>query len=117
MTNLGFLVFYVLALPLTYILPYFGSNSLFAHGLTSAAFRGQSTTFMMIWTVLHLACYGVMIWAAVMRGPYINKKTLWAFPVLALAFDFIPLISSIPLVPTVFHVIALVTAINAVEVD
>lgn len=109
MNRLNFLLLYGLALPLTYVLPYFGSNSLLATigtgGLT------------LIGTLVHLLCFGVMIIAAVTRGPVIGKSALWAFPVIALIFDFVPLLSAIPFVPTVMHVIALVIGLANEEVS
>lgn len=100
MTQLGFLVFYLVAMVPTYILPYFGSNSLLA------ALSTMGIT--LLFSVVHIACFVVMIWAAYLRGPVVGKRFLWAFPLAAMFFDLVPGLSLVPLVPTVMHAIALI---------
>lgn len=100
MTRLTFLIAYLAALPLTYVLPYFGSNSI----LAAVGTLGIS----LVGTLVHLACFAVMLCVAFQRGKAISRPLLWALPAGALCFDFIPLLSLIPLVPTVFHAAALV---------
>jgi len=107
MSRAAFLIAYIAALPLTYILPYFGSNSIIA-----AAGTGGLT---LLGTFVHLLCFLVLIVATVMRGPSIGKASLWVFPVIAGIFDFVPLLSLIPFVPTAMHAMALVTGANATE--
>lgn len=105
MNKSTFLVIYILALPLTYVLPYFGSNSFMA------AFSTGGIT--LLGTAVHLACFGAMGFAALMRGDAVKKGWLVALPAGALFFDFMPLLSAIPLIPTAFHVAAL--AVGAEE--
>ena len=107
MSRAAFLIAYIAALPLTYILPYFGSNSIIA-----AAGTGGLT---LLGTFVHMLCFLVLIIVAAMRGPAIGKPFLWAFPVIAGVFDFVPVLSWIPFVPTAMHAMALVTGANAVE--
>lgn len=104
MTRSKFALLYGLALPLTYILPYFGSNSL----LTALASFG----FSLGGTIMHLACFGVMFYAARERGRAANLPWLQNLPLAALAFDMLPILTSIPLVPTVLHGIALYRGID-----
>jgi hypothetical protein len=109
MTQAGFLVFYLIALIPTYILPYFGSNSLIA----AFATFGLTAVF----SALHAACFVVMIWAAFMRGPIIGRQFLWALPMGALFFDLVPGLNWIPLVPTVLHLVALFIGTMTKDLD
>ncbi len=105
MTHLGFLLLYLLAMLPTYILPYFGSNSV----LIQAALMSETNTSLgLMGTVLHLGALVALIFLAWARGQVNGKRALIVFPIVAAAFDMLPVLSAIPLVPTVLHVIALV---------
>lgn len=105
MTRTGFLLFYLLAMLPTYLLPYFGSNSVLAQ---TALAVNTGTTLGLMGTVLHIGALVALIYLAWARGAYNGKSLITVFPVVAAVFDMVPLLSAIPLVPTVLHVIALV---------
>lgn len=96
-----FFIAYAVTLIPTYVLPYFGSNSLMVNGILSAS-GGMPAPFW--W---HISCYAVLIFVAFIRGARISRLWLSAFPVLAAIFDLLPVINNIPLVPTVFNLAAL----------
>lgn len=104
MPSIGFLLVYLLGMIPTYILPYFGSNSFFAQ-MWSGVFTGG---LLLVGTICHLGALAVCIYAAWARGQINGSKALVALPVVATVFDFVPVLSAIPLVPTVMHIIALV---------
>ena len=87
----------------TYVLPYFGSNSV-AMGVIGAAV-GLGMTPM--WWV-HVWCLTMLALIASIRGKTNGKSYLLIFPTIGGLFDITPLLSIIPLVPTVMHLIAIV---------
>lgn len=98
------LLYLVLMIP-TYILPYMGSNSLIAaQGVSSGALSAGPF-------ILHLSTMVLLIVITYFRGGIIGKKWLLIFPILAAVFDFIPVLSSIPLVPTVMHLLAIILGV------
>ena len=98
-----YMLLYLPVMALTYVLPYFGSNSLLAMGLT------QGLT--MIWSILHVAALMWLTYISFKRGEIIQKKWLWYIPLLAGFFDLAPILSSIPFVPTLLHLMTLVLGI------
>ncbi len=112
MSNLKFLVGYLTLIIPTYVLPYFGSNSLIVNGLTTAAGWGPTP---MWWA--HVWCIAMLIIITQARGHSIAKSFLPAFPLAAGIFDLVPLLSSIPLVPTVMHIIAIAISINGARTN
>lgn len=100
------LVYLVLAVP-TYVLPYFGSNSSVLNVAGAALGAGALPQFWFHLTALYLIV--VVVW---MRGGHIGKPWLTIFPVLAGIFDMVPGFSVLPLLPTTFHVLALVMGVS-----
>jgi uncharacterized membrane protein (GlpM family) len=96
-----FFIAYAVTLIPTYVLPYFGSNSLLVNGIASDI-GGMPVQFW--W---HISCYAVLIFLAFIRGARISRLWLATFPVIAAIFDLLPVINNIPLVPTVFNAAAL----------
>ncbi len=96
-----FFIAYAVTLIPTYVLPYFGSNSLLVNGLASGA-GGMPVQFW--W---HISCYAVLMFLAFIRGARISRVWLVAFPLLSAIFDLMPVINNIPLAPTVFSIAAL----------
>lgn len=94
----------------TYILPYVGSNSSIINATGAANGFGISPAF---W--LHLASLIVLVVVAWFRGVNIDKKWLIIFPILALVFDLTPVLSSIPLIPTVMHLFAIILGVVAAK--
>jgi hypothetical protein len=101
-----YMVAYLLFMLPTYILPYFGSNS----SLINAMGMGMGLGFPPQWWA-HAWSLVMLAMIAWVRGGWIGKSYLPIFPVLAGVFDMFPILSAIPLVPTVFHVVALIVGV------
>lgn len=103
MKKTNFVLLYLLCLIPTYILPYFGSNSIVAAtGTLGLTFFG---------TVFHVIFLGVMILLAHKREKATTINYLILFPILAGVFDMTPVLSIIPLIPTIFHLLAIVIGV------
>lgn len=100
------IVYLIVAIP-TYVLPYFGSNSSVLNVFGAATGLGALPQF---W--FHLVALYLLVVVAWIRGGFIGKQWLSIFPVLAAIFDMVPGFSVIPLLPTIFHVLALVLGVN-----
>ncbi|WP_027188362.1 hypothetical protein [Desulfovibrio cuneatus] len=99
--GLCFFLLYMLFLLPTYMLPYLGSTS--SLSILSAAASGNMNPIL----ALHFTCMVGLVVTTGLRGYAIKHLWLLIFPLLAMAFEFIPLINWIPLVPTVLHAITL----------
>ncbi len=101
---------YLLLMIPTYVLPYFGSNSLLANGLGAALGHGPMPQWWLhAWALVMLVLLGHV------RGQLVGKRYLIAFPLVAAVFDMVPGLSIIPMVPTVMHALAVILgAINPV---
>jgi len=102
-----FVIVYIIFMLPTYFLPYVGSNSLILHGIDAAA----KTQLLNVPFWLHLGSMlilGFLTWA---RGAYVSKGWLIIFPILAMVFDFVPGLSSIPLIPTVMHLLTIILGV------
>lgn len=106
-TTAYFIALYVAVLTMTYILPYFGSNSLLALGLTNGL------TFL--WSILHLTALVFLVFITFKRARFVNKEWLWYLPLTAAFFDMLPVLSSIPFIPTLFHLGTLAAVIVYAE--
>jgi len=105
-----FVIIYIVFMVPTYILPYLGSNSLVAVS-TAAAEKGVNLV-----TWLHLGSLVILMVITWLRSSYIDKKWLIIFPILATAFDFIPVLNYIPFVPTIMHLLAIILGVAGVKV-
>lgn len=101
-----FVISYLVFMFPTYLLPYLGSNSASLNSLGVAADAGMSPMF--IYHFGALVSLMVLTW---FRGVFIDKKWLLIFPFLAAAFDLLPLLRMIPLVPTVMHLLAIILGV------
>ncbi len=101
-----FVILYVLFMLPTYYLPYLGSNSAVIGALGAATDAGVNPAF---WP--HLGSLIILIVVAWFRGALVDKKWLIIFPILATVFDLVPVLSSIPLVPTVMHLLAIILGV------
>ena len=101
-----FVPLYLVFMIPTYYLPYKGSNSAVIGAIAATAEAGINPYF---W--LHLAALLALVVIAWFRGVLIDKKWLLIFPLLATVFDLTPLLSSIPLVPTVMHLLAIILGV------
>ena len=102
-----FVIAYILFMLPTYYLPYAGSNSSIMHGI-DAAQGGKQLNFA-FW--LHMGSMFILCFLCWIRGAYVSKSWLIIFPILAIVFDFVPGLSSIPLIPTVMHLLAIILGV------
>jgi hypothetical protein len=102
-----YVTLYLVAMIPTYILPYFGSNSLIA----TAAYNNAGHVNGPFW--VHLSFLLILCGLAWTRGAVVDKKWLVIFPVLAAFFDLMPGFNIIPLVPTVMHVLAIILGVSS----
>ncbi len=103
-----FVIFYILFMIPTYIMPYFGSNSLL---INTAIAKSNGSINPALW--IHLISMFALIFLTYFRSSLINKKWLITLPILALVFDFIPFLNLIPLVPTVMHILTLILGVSS----
>lgn len=102
----GFVLLYALFMVPTYVLPYSGSNSAIVGAIGAAVGKG-----LMPATWAHLWFLASLILLAWMRGASIEKRFLPAISFCAALFDMTPMLSAIPFVPTIFHVVTLVIGV------
>lgn len=104
MTNaLFYIVGYLALMVPTYVLPYFGSNSIVVNSIGAAMGRGMTPFWWLhLWALVMLA---LMAYA---RGKHISKTFIVVFPITAAVFDMTPGLSLVSFVPTAIHLIALV---------
>jgi hypothetical protein len=101
-----FFVLYIFFVVPTYILPYFGSNSLIiGAALTSA--MGSNPFF---W--IHVLCFACLVVITWWRGYASNSSWIAVFPVIGGIFDLVPGFSWFALLPTLMHVLALVFGVK-----
>lgn len=109
----SFVGLYLLFMFPTYILPYFGSNSIAANTvLASADAMAGGGNGANILLFVHLACLGMLGLLTWLRGSEIAKSWIVTFPIIAGVFDIVPGLSFIPLVPTVMHICAIITGVS-----
>ena len=94
---------YLLVMIPTYVLPYFGSNSV----LASAIHKGVSgSIYPLFW--IHLSFSLGLCLLAWLRGESIAKAWLVVLPVVATVFDLVPGLNVVPLVPTALNICAII---------
>lgn len=103
----SFVILYLIFMCPTYILPYLGSNSAILGG-AATALDGHVFTPA---TWIHLGSLLSLVVITWIRGSLSDKKWLIIFPVLAAAFDFLPMLNMIPLVPTIMHLLAMIVGV------
>lgn len=111
-----YVLIYLPVMAFTYILPYFGSNSLMAAALVDSAKHipkdagftiTASQPSLAPYTMLHLLCLSLLVGLAFYRGKFIQKNWLWVVALMAAIFDMMPVLSLIPFVPTLLHLATL----------
>lgn len=102
------LVYFVLMLS-TYVLPYFRSTFAVASVWAGSQSMFNGAAFLLGLQVVALA---VMAWITFVRGSITGRSWIVIFPLLALVFDIVPILSLIPFVPTVMHLIAIVMGVQ-----
>lgn len=111
------LIYLVLMIP-TYVLPYFGSNSVIANGagaLVDTASGGTTAIFTHLPFLLHAAFLIALCITAFIRGGIISKKWILVFPLIALICDLTPGLSSIPFLPSLLHILAILLGVLGVD--
>ncbi|MGH8489806.1 MAG: TonB family protein [Gammaproteobacteria bacterium] len=101
-----FVILYVLFMLPTYLLPFLGSNSTTLNTLGVAAGAGLYPLLY-----VHLGALALLVAVAWIRGIYVAKQWIMIFPVLAAVFDVIPMLSYIPLVPTIMHLSTIIIGV------
>ncbi len=99
MGRYSFLFAYILALLPTYVLPYVSALS----GLMNFVSGGEGTVL----PGLHTGCLVLCVFVAYLRSEATGRRLTLLLAALAAVFDLVPMLSAIPLVPTVLHVLAL----------
>lgn len=111
-----YVLIYLPIMALTYVLPYFGSNSLMAAVLVDSAKHipkeagftiTASQPSLAPYTILHILCLSLLVGLAFYRGKFIQRNWLWVVALMAALFDMMPVLSLIPFVPTLFHLATL----------
>lgn len=108
--TLVFVVGYVILMIPTYLLPWLGSNSVVINVVGAAIGHGMTPQW---WA--HAWCLVMLILMMWMRGNFIGKKYLPAFPLLAAVFDLTPGLSMIPLIPSALHLAAIILGVKVGE--
>lgn len=104
-----FALLYILCMIPTYILPYFGSNSTGLNVIAGAA--GVFSPMLL----LHLGFLVALVIGSWFRGCLVHKRWLIIFPLLAMVFDLVPILNSIPFVPTIMHLLAIIIGVMSVS--
>lgn len=108
-----YLIGYLLFMIPTYVLPYFGSNSIVANSVMAAADASTSeVNGLNLPLFVHLICLAALCVLAWVRGDLIGKKWIVVFPILAAFFDMMPGFNWIPLVPTAMHIAAIIVGVS-----
>lgn len=110
---------YLLFMIPTYVLPYMGSNSHILRNAGQAINRDMGNAAgaaaLNVPFYLHLILLGLLVVLGFVRGHRIGKRWLVLFPALALAFDMLPVLTLIPLVPTAMHLAAIIAGVVGTE--
>ena len=101
-----FVGLYIVFMLPTYYLPYVGSNSSL---INTAGMVAQGNLLPAFW--LHLGALLVLVAVTWFRGVLVEKPWLVILPLLAAVFDLAPGLSSIPMVPTVLHLLVLILGV------
>ena len=101
-TSHGFISLYLLFVIPTYILPIYGSNSVFSYMMSGTNFY--------FW--LHLLILLILIVLAKIRGDFLGKSYLIVFAQFALFFDLVPFVNFLPLAPSIMHCFVIVNGLG-----
>lgn len=98
-----FAILYILFMIPTYFFAFIGSNSVIINATGVGMGAGISPLFS-----YHLAALAILVVITWLRAIHVIKLWIIIFPVLATIFDLTPGLSSIPLIPTVMHLLAII---------
>ncbi len=97
---------YIVFTLLTYYLPSLNTQSLVVPTLDGTGLSSSPTALFALF--LHISAMLGLIWISFVRGIMIGERWIVLLPIVAFAFDFIPKLSAIPIVPSIYHVLAIV---------
>lgn len=100
---------YVVLMALTYYLSNLGSTTLVTQTLDGTGLADSSVSLITLF--LHICAMLGILWVSFVRGVMISERWLVLLPIVAFAFDFIPKLSSIPIVPSIYHLLAIVIGV------
>ena len=115
MSGVIYFVGYVLFMIPTYVLAWGGSNSMIVQSTATATGAPQASHFQTLFFI-HLGCLLALCALGWLRGAGAGKTWLVTFPALALVFDLVPVLSWIPFVPTLMHLLALIVGAMATQI-
>jgi hypothetical protein len=101
-----FVCSYIIFMGLNYFLSNAGSTSVVVQGFDDFTVAGSSISLLPI--LLNVSAILVLLWISFERGVIIGKKWIVLLPAVAFAFELIPALSAIPMVPLVYHLLAIV---------
>lgn len=103
----GFILFYLVLMIPTYLLPYGGSNSFLGQSAAATQNTAAAADVQQLF-LFHVGALLVLCLLAAIRGRATHTQWIVILPMLAGIFDMVPGLSLIPLVPTFFHVLTLI---------
>lgn len=106
-TSFGFAIAYVALMVPTYVLPWLGSNSVLVNAVGAAVGKGFTPQW---WA--HAWSLAMLILLAWRRGDLIGKGYLAAVAFIAAVFDLLPVLSAIPFVPSICHLVVLIGGVR-----
>ena len=110
----AFVGLYLLFMLPTYVLPYFGSNSIVANATLAAADAATNeVSGLNMLLFIHLACLAALCVLAYIRGSHVGKTWIVSLPIIAAVFDMVPGLNWIPLIPTAMHVTAIIVGVSS----
>lgn len=100
---------YLIFMGLNYYLSSLGSTAFEVQHLDDASLSGLSVSILP--SLFQISAILMLLWISLERGINIGKKWIVLLPIVAFAFDFIPKLSDIPMVPSVYHLLAIVVGV------
>jgi regulator of nucleoside diphosphate kinase len=100
---------YIVLMLLTYYLPSLGSKTFAVQSFDVIGVSSAPISLLPL--SLHILAMLGLLWINWVRGVMIDEKWLVLLPIVAFAFDFIPKLSAIPVVPSIYHLLAIVVGV------
>lgn len=97
-----FIVSYITFMAPTYYLSYLSAQSPAFESLDSV-----NTHLFNLPFILHIGAILALLWICLIRGQIIGAKWLALLPMVVFAFEFIPKLVEIPMVPSIYHLLAI----------
>lgn len=100
---------YLIFMGLTYYLSSLGTAAAAVQSLDDVA--SSASYFSLLPLLFQISAMLMLLWISLERGIHIGKKWIVLLPIVAFAFDFIPKLSGIPMIPSVYHLLAIVIGV------